>query len=61
MPKWAHGLWQNEVRRPTRVVFKPPVSVEDLKTDTECDPEGAEEFVALTWALRRQSSPPPNH
>ena len=36
-----------QVRLPAGVVLKPPVSVEDLKTDTEYDPEGAEEFVAL--------------
>ena len=36
----------------------PPVSVEDLKTDTEYDPEGAEEFVALIRALRKEGSRP---
>jgi len=36
----------------------PPVSLEDLKTDTEYDPEGAEEFVALIRALRKESSRP---
>jgi hypothetical protein len=32
--------------------------MEELQTDTEYDPEGAEEFVALIWELRRESSPP---
>jgi hypothetical protein len=34
----------------------PPVSVDDLKKDTEHDPEGAEEFVALIRALRQSDS-----
>src|ERR1700720_4111979 len=46
------------VRLPAGVVLKPPVSVEDLKTDIEHDPEGAEEFVALIRALRKESSRP---
>lgn len=46
------------MRLPTGVVLKPPVSVEDLKTDTEYDPEGAEEFVALIRALREEGSRP---
>jgi len=44
------------VRLPAGVVLKPPVSVEDLKTDIEHHPEGAEEFVALIRALRREGS-----
>jgi hypothetical protein len=40
------------VRFPAARVFRPPVSIEDLKTDTECDPEGAEEFIALIQSLR---------
>ena len=36
------------------VVLKPPVSAEDLKTDTEYDPDGAEEFVALIRALCKE-------
>ncbi len=32
--------------------------MEDLKTDIECDPEGAEEFVALIRALRKEGSRP---
>ena len=43
---------------PAGVVLKPPVTAEDLKTDTESDPEGAEEFVALIRALRREGSRP---
>ena len=50
----------DQVRLPAGVVLKPPVSLDELKTDTEHDPEGAEEFVALIRALRRQSSPPAN-
>jgi len=46
----------DHVRLPAGVVLKPPVSVEDLKTDIEHDPEGAEEFVALIRALRREGS-----
>ena len=46
----------DEVRLPAGVVLKPPVSAEDLKTDTEHDPKGAEEFVAFIRALRREGS-----
>lgn len=45
----------DQVRLPAGVVLKPPVSLDELKTDTEYDPEGADEFVALIRALRRQS------
>jgi len=48
----------DEVRLPSGVILKPPVTVEDLKTDTEYDPEGAEEFVALIQALRNERSRP---
>ena len=48
----------DQVRLPTGVVLKPPVSAEDLKTGTEYDPAGAEEFVALIRALRKESSRP---
>jgi len=47
-----------KVRLPAGVVLKPPVSLDELKTDTECDPEGAEEFVALIRALRKEGSRP---
>jgi hypothetical protein len=46
------------VRPPPRAVLKPPVGLEDLKTDTENDPKGAEEFVALIRALRKEGSGP---
>ena len=49
---------KDQVLLPAGVVLKPPVSAEDLKTDTEFDPEGAEEFVALIQALRRNGSRP---
>ena len=47
-----------QVRLPAGVVLKPPVSLDELKTDTEYDPEGAEEFVALIRALRKENSRP---
>jgi hypothetical protein len=48
----------DQVRLPAVVVLKPPVSLDELKTDTEYDPEGAEEFVALIRALRKEGSRP---
>jgi hypothetical protein len=48
----------DQVRLPAGLILKPPVTIEDLKTDTEDDPEGAEEFVALIRALRREESRP---
>ena len=48
----------NQVRPPVGVVLKPPVSAEDLKADTESDPAGAEEFVALIRALRKEAHRP---
>jgi hypothetical protein len=48
----------SQVRLPAGVILKPPVSIEDLRTDTEHDPEGAEEFVALIRALRKEESRP---
>lgn len=48
----------DQVRLPAGVVLKPPVSLDDLRTDTEYDPEGAEEFVALIRALRKEGSRP---
>ncbi len=47
----------NSVRLPVGVVLKPPVTLEELKSDTECDPDGAEEFVALIRALREEKTP----
>ena len=49
---------RDQVRLPAGAMFKPPVSAEDLKTDTEDDPKGAEEFVALIRALRKEQSRP---
>ena len=48
----------DQVRLPAGVILKPPVTLEDLKADTECDPEGAEEFAALIRALRKEGSLP---
>jgi hypothetical protein len=48
----------DQVRLPAGLTLKPPVSMEDLQTDTDYDPEGAEEFVALIRALRRENSRP---
>jgi len=48
----------DQVRLPAGVVLKPPVSMDDLTTGTEYDPEGAEEFVALIRALRTEGSRP---
>jgi hypothetical protein len=50
------GNWSGSGATSGGLVLKPPVSQEDLKTDTEYDPEGAEEFVALIRALRKESS-----
>ncbi|HXM43649.1 MAG TPA: hypothetical protein VN924_20610 [Bryobacteraceae bacterium] len=60
MPQRADNaqIGADRVRLPAGLVLKPPVSLEDLKTDTEPDPEGAEEFVALIRALRKESSRP---
>ena len=38
------------------LILKPPVTVEDLKRDTEHDPVGADEFVALIRMLRKEGS-----
>ena len=48
----------DRVKLPKGVVLLPPVSIDDLKTDIEHDPEGAEEFVALIRALREPLSRP---
>jgi hypothetical protein len=60
MPQSTEGTETggDHVRLPAGVVLRPPVSVEDLKTDIEYDPEGAEEFVALIRALRKEGSRP---
>jgi hypothetical protein len=36
----------------------PPVGIQDLKKDTEHDPQGAEEFVALIRQLRQSEARP---
>lgn len=48
----------DQIRLPAGVVLRPPATIEDLKTDIEHDPEGAEEFVALIRALRKEGSRP---
>ena len=48
----------DQVRLPAGVVLKPPVTLEGLKTDTENDPEGAEEFVACIRALHKEGGRP---
>jgi hypothetical protein len=60
MPKRADKMEAggDQVRLPASVILKPPVTVEDLKTDSEYDPEGAAEFVALIQALRNERSRP---
>jgi hypothetical protein len=60
MPRKTEGTeaGSDQVRLPVGVVLKPPVSAEDLRSDTEYDPEGAEEFVALIRALRKEGSRP---
>lgn len=45
-----------QVQLPAGIALKPPVSIEDLKADTEYDPEGAEEFVAFIRAARQGNS-----
>ena len=58
MPQRTEGAetGEDQVRLPAGLVLKPLVSAEDLKTDTEFDPQGAEEFVALIQALRKRGS-----
>lgn len=60
MPQRAYNTetGADQVRLPAGLVLKPPVSLEDLKTDTEYDPEGAEEFVVLIRALRKEGTRP---
>ena len=58
MPQRTEGTEAggDQVRLPAGLVLKPAVTLEDLKADTEYDPEGAEEFVALIRALRNERS-----
>jgi hypothetical protein len=60
MPRKTEGTEarSEQIRLPAGLVLKPPVSAEDLKTDIEHDPQGAEEFVALIRALRKEGSRP---
>jgi hypothetical protein len=51
-------IGKDQVRLPAGSVLKPPVSFEDLIADTEQDPDGAKEFVALIRALRKESPRP---
>jgi hypothetical protein len=55
MAQWADKAERarDQVRLPAGAVVKPPVSLDDLKTDIEYDPEGAEEFVVLIRAARK--------
>jgi hypothetical protein len=48
----------HQVRLPVGVLLRPPVTAEDLKADTEHDPDGADEFVALIRSLRREARRP---
>jgi hypothetical protein len=48
----------SRVRLPKGLVLRPQVSVDELKKDTEYDPEGAEGFVALIRTLRQPDSRP---
>lgn len=61
MPQKTGGMeiGGEQVRLPTGVVLRPPITAEDLRADTEYDPEGADEFVALIRSLRREG-PRPN-
>jgi hypothetical protein len=58
MAHWTEGTQTggDEARLTQDIVLSPPVTVDDLKADTEYDPEGAEEFVALIRALRQEGS-----
>lgn len=49
---------KDEPHLPGGVVLKRPVSLEDLKSNTEYDPEGAEEFVTMIRTLRREGARP---
>jgi hypothetical protein len=58
MPQQTEGTEAGGVHLPPGLVLKPPVTIEGLKADTEYDPDGAEEFVALIRALRNERSRP---
>ncbi|GEM_PF-2778824 len=46
---------------PAGVVLRPPVSLKDLTRDTERDPQGADEFVSLIRAIRREGAQNADH
>jgi hypothetical protein len=56
MPQKTEGMEAggDQVRLPAGLMLRPPVTAENLKADTEYDPEGADEFVALIRSLRRE-------
>lgn len=58
MPHRTEGTKAGGAQLPPGVLLKPPVTLEDLKADTEYDPKGAEEFVALIRELRNERSRP---
>jgi hypothetical protein len=58
MPQRTEGTEAGGVQLPPGVVLKPPVTLEDLKADTEYDPKGAEEFGALIRVLRTERARP---
>ena len=58
MQQRTEGTESGGVQLPPGVLLKPPVALEDLKADTEYDPKGAEEFVALIRELRNERSRP---
>jgi len=60
MPQRTEGTEAggDRVQLPPGVVLRPPVTLDELRTDTEYDPKGAEEFVALIRALRNERPRP---
>ncbi len=60
MPRKIEGAEADgeQIRLPAGLALKPPISAADLREDTEYDPEGAEEFVALIRALRQEALRP---
>ena len=49
---------EHQVPNHSAVVFKSALTAAELKAGTEYDPDGAEEFVALIRALRKEGSRP---
>ena len=60
MPQETEGTNKGGEQAPpwTKLKLKPPATLESLRQDTENDPEGAEEFVELIRALRKEGSRP---